>query len=93
MVRIAEQKYTKTGRRKRASYEMVANWVSKAWSKIQPELIISSFIGCGLSSERTNTKLNPNLRDLLDSQTMTYTEDPSGLTDDEDDEDIISDSE
>ena len=40
--------YTRTEKRKRASYEMVAEWVSHAWNSIATDdYIMKGFRGCG----------------------------------------------
>ena len=43
-----EVKYTRTGKRKRTSYEMVAEWVLDAWNSIAADdYIVKGFKGCG----------------------------------------------
>lgn len=42
-----EVEYTRTGKRKRASYEMVAKWAHEAWKKVPNEIIFSGFKQCG----------------------------------------------
>ena len=42
-----EEDFTRTGKRRRASYEMIASWVEEAWRHITPELILKGFRECG----------------------------------------------
>lgn len=39
-----EKSYTATGRMRRASYQIVCQWVKDAWSAVPPSIIISGFI-------------------------------------------------
>ena len=39
---------TRTGKRKRASYAMVALWVLEAWEQVQATVIARSFVKCGI---------------------------------------------
>ena len=38
-----EQEFTRTGKRRRASYEMIAQWVFEAWRLITPDSICKRF--------------------------------------------------
>ena len=42
-----EEDFTRTGKRRRASYEMIASWVEEAWRHITPELILIGSRECG----------------------------------------------
>src|SRR4051812_47392908 len=85
---LAEEEYTRTGKRKRASYEMVANWVSSAWKSISSELIIKSFVGCGLNNIRTSYSYHSRLSDLLLRDFLKEPQiESTGCTDDEEDDD------
>jgi Fe-S cluster assembly scaffold protein SufB len=46
-LRSGEKEVTKSGKRKRASYDLVADWVSQSWKELPEELIQRSFIECG----------------------------------------------
>ncbi len=49
---------TRGGRRKRASYSLVARWVLEAWNGISRELIQNAFICCGFKSRQTVAQLH-----------------------------------
>ena len=38
-----EIEYTKIGKRKKASYQMICEWVAEVWKKISPEFIVKGF--------------------------------------------------
>ena len=39
--------FTRTGKRKRASYEMVAAWVNQSWKQIPGDIIVKGLNECG----------------------------------------------
>src|SRR5688572_10661745 len=47
----AIKEYTPSGKIKRPSYSLVANWIKEAWDKIDPIMIQRSFKCCGVSTE------------------------------------------
>ncbi len=61
----SEPIYLKSGKRQRASYDTVLEWVSKALKCITPQVIQQSFISCGLSHSINLYDLNSRLRDRL----------------------------
>lgn len=84
-MRSGEVTFTKTGKRQRASYQVVCEWVQEAWDDIDCDMIKESFIGCGMSHERAMDKLHSGLRKLIDDKRVELEEEHSGLTDDEED--------
>ena len=42
-VENGEVEYTKSGKRKSASYQMICEWVEEVWKKIKPEFIVRGF--------------------------------------------------
>lgn len=42
--------YTPSGKIKRPSYSLVANWVKASWDAIDPNMIMRSFKCCGVSN-------------------------------------------
>jgi hypothetical protein len=56
----AIKEYTPSGKIKRPSYSLVANWVKEAWDNIEPAMIRKSFKCCGISTE-----LNGSEDDLI----------------------------
>src|SRR5436305_945314 len=46
----AIKEYTPTGKIKRPSYSVVANWVKENWDAIDPNMIRRSFKCCGVSN-------------------------------------------
>ena len=56
----AIKEYTPSGKIKRPSYSLVANWVKEAWDNIEPAMIWKSFKCCGISTE-----LNGSEDDLI----------------------------
>ena len=42
-----EVEYTRTGKSRRASYEMVAKWAQAAWKEVPNDMIVSGFKQCG----------------------------------------------
>ena len=62
-----EQQFTRGGKRKRASYHMVAEWVVAAWQDIPRTMIEASFGQCGLVGNGSEDfdVLHSSLRHLL----------------------------
>ena len=62
-----EQQFTRGGKRKRASYHMVAEWVVAAWQDIPRTMIEASFVQCGLVGNGSEDfdVLHSSLRHLL----------------------------
>ena len=54
----AIKEYTPSGKIKRPSYSLVANWVKEAWDNIEPAMIQKSFKCCGISIELNGSKDN-----------------------------------
>ena len=48
-------------------------------------MIKKSFAGCGLVSPRDHESFHSNLKSLIAEKSVTVAEDPSGITDDEED--------
>jgi hypothetical protein len=46
----AVKDYTPSGKIKRPSYSLVANWVKESWDAIDPNMIMRSFKCCGVSN-------------------------------------------
>ena len=88
-----EQEYTRSGKRKSASYEMFARWVSESWKALPSDLIRQSFIQCGILSSKSED-LHSRLRLLNGGEDAECeSHDPTGLTDDEDTHDPLTDEE
>lgn len=112
----ADVEFTKSGKRKRASYEEVASWVQRAWDQIDPEMVKvmiwrigtfsmerllfllfspslilqlvcyqKSFVGCGMAWPRAFDSLHSRLQDMIDMKQVSFDEEHTGHTDDEDD--------
>ena len=62
-----EQQFTRTGKRKRASYIMVTEWVVDAWQSIPREMITLSFEKCGITGAGTVDLLHSSLRHLVET--------------------------
>lgn len=62
-----EQQFTRTGKRKRASYDTVAGWIVKAWDELSPDLIKASFVHCGITDHPDQDKLHSSLKTLLET--------------------------
>jgi hypothetical protein len=62
--------YTKSGHRKRASYSLVAEWVSESWQEVPDDLISRSFLECGLFPLRGHglAELHSKLRCVLEEK-------------------------
>ena len=62
-----EQAFTRTGKRKRASYDTVAKWVVEAWEQVPRDLITNSFVKCGLTPSDSIDILHDPLKSLIDT--------------------------
>ncbi|CAG8739636.1 786_t:CDS:2, partial [Racocetra fulgida] len=49
------KKLTRTGHIQRPAYNLVAEWVVKAWNQVDPSLIKYSFKCCGISTAQNGT--------------------------------------
>lgn len=87
-MRTGEAKFTKTGKRQRASYEVVCNWVQRAWDSVDCEMVKKSFVGCGLVTNRSIDDLHSNLQILIREKGITLEPEHTGITDDEEDDEI-----
>ena len=72
---------------------MVAKWVSSAWNEISETMVKDSFIGCGFSANRDEESLHSKLRLYLETNSKPIEDIPTGISDEEDDEDIESEEE
>jgi len=52
----ADKDYTPSGKIKRPSYSLVANWVKESWDAIDPTMIMRSFKCCGVSNAMNGTE-------------------------------------
>ena len=52
----ADKDYTPSGKIKRPSYSLVANWVKESWDAIDPTMIMRSFKCCGVSNAMDGTE-------------------------------------
>ena len=48
--------YTRSGKKRAPSKELVLLWVNKAWQEIPAELVIRSFKSCGISNALDGTE-------------------------------------
>ena len=74
-------------RRKRASYSLVAEWVSESWNEVPEDTISRSFLKCGLFPLRGHglEELHSKLRSVLEEKVNAEEEDShTGITDEED---------
>ena len=88
-----EKEFTRSGKRKRASYDMVAKWVVEAWDEVPREMISTSFVKCGLTPMDSIDLLHSSLQNLLKNEELPDDDVTSGsgeeiddLCSDEDDE-------
>ena len=52
----ADKDYTPSGKIKRPSYSLVANWVKESWDAIDSTMIMRSFKCCGVSNAMNGTE-------------------------------------
>lgn len=83
-MRNGETQYTRTGNRRRASYQMVCKWVQESWDEIDVDLIVTSFQGCGLVPSRSKGALHSGLLKLIETREVPIESEHSGITDHED---------
>lgn len=84
-----EQEFSKSGKRRSASYLMIAQWVKISWEKVSADLIKQSFTECGLYVDRSVESLHSRLQEMIKKIPNTSFDDgeeKSGLTDPENDE-------
>ena len=62
-----EVQYMCTGKRKRVSYDTVAQWIVDAWSEIPREMIQESFVKCGIVAGRA---YHTHLRALMKTRAV-----------------------
>ena len=85
--------YTKSGRRKSASYQQIAPWVDECWRSIDKDLITQSFVGCGITDyERHKVPLNSCLCQLLEKGAISEGGETSSTGDEDDDDGSSNDS-
>ena len=48
--------YTRSGKKRAPSKQLVLKWVKKAWQEIPAELVIRSFKSCGISNALDGTE-------------------------------------
>ena len=67
-----KEEFTKTGKRKRASYEMVAEWVHNAWEEVaMDEIIVRGFRENGyMGWSGKTTELHSKLRETVEARTV-----------------------
>lgn len=83
-LRNGAAEFTRTGKRRSASYLTVAQWVREAWDTVSHDLIKQSFVQCGLVGSQDQDMLHSSLRELMCTGTPSLqANDPSGLTDTE----------
>ncbi|XP_062517303.1 uncharacterized protein LOC134192574 [Corticium candelabrum] len=81
-----EVEYTRSGKRKSASYEMVVHWVSECWKALSNDLIHQSFLSCGITGE-ASVRFHQRLQLILQDEAVNdKDEEASGLTDTEENE-------
>ena len=86
-----ETHYTKTGKRKSASYEMIVNWVSQSWKEISKDIIRMSFVNCGILRNQGDAGnyhcrlaiIFNDLPPLDEALPSVATEEHTGISDDE----------
>lgn len=86
---LGEQEFTKSNKRKRASYKTAAEWVLEAWNEVDTKMIRDSFPGCGFGLTRDINEYHSRLKEFLDGkEPATDNSETTGLTDDEEDDDF-----
>lgn len=93
-LKSGEQDFTKSGKRRSASYLMIAQWVKAAWGNVPVDLVKRSFPECGLCMGRNIESLHRRLRGLLQKDELSSAndiEEGSGLTDQESEDESFSD--
>lgn len=83
-----------TGRRKRATYQELVQWVDECWKDISISLVKESFNSCGLSTDLDNINLHSKLIRIINDQMNIENDEVeeenerTGLTDDEEKDDV-----
>ena len=62
-----EKKLTGYGNLAGPGYEKMCNWINKGWKNLDTEVIISSFKGCGITSNKLS-EFNKHLRAVLKNE-------------------------
>ncbi|RWS24155.1 pogo transposable element with KRAB domain-like protein [Leptotrombidium deliense] len=73
---------------RRASYAIVAEWVSEVWKAVDSTMISNAFKHCGISKDQDFCQLHTRLQELLETATYNANEESTGITDDEQDVEI-----
>ncbi|RWS23637.1 pogo transposable element with KRAB domain-like protein [Leptotrombidium deliense] len=71
---------------RKASYSLVAEWVSEAWKQLDTQMVINSFKQCGVAKDAQTSEFHLRLRSLIETGTFLEDNEPSGISDDEEDE-------
>jgi len=89
--------YTSSGKIKRPSYSLVANWVKKSWDAVDSNMIKRSFKCCGVSNaingEEDNLIFNFNKVENINNPGRGVEEDKDDSESESDDSDSESESE
>lgn len=65
-----EKSVTKAGNLKRPDLGTVCSWVVKAWDKIPADMVIRSFLKCGISNSMDGTQDDELYSDLIRSDSV-----------------------
>jgi hypothetical protein len=83
----ATEQYNQTGLKPKVTYTMIVNWVHDVINQLDPQMIINSFIYCGLNANNSEIQYHNKLLDVLMTGQLSAinSEDPesTGMTDDE----------
>ena len=77
-----EVEFTRSGKRKRASYEQVAKWVSEAVAELDPDMIKQAFSECGIRGSGSEGDYHSRLQKYMDGGVVSEHE--SDFSEDED---------
>lgn len=78
--------FTRTGKRRSASYLTVAVWVKESWDQVSEDLVRDSFVKCGLVGHQEEGTLHSHLRDTMAKGAPCFADaEATGLTDTESD--------
>ncbi|CAG8462215.1 5360_t:CDS:1 [Racocetra fulgida] len=91
--------FTKKGNLKRASYELVREWVSETWREFSPNLLAKSFEAAGLmlnpdgsEDDKMSSRLQAVVADRMNEVSFSEKEDNQGGIDSESDPDDDNES-
>ena len=88
MEQMANRQFPKSGKRRPAAYQMIADWVKMSWDKVSSDLIKKSFIECGIVKDLDVENLHFRLKELIKNATVLNNDSEKyGLTDTEDNDD------